>query len=94
MRPDRSDGSPEGLQRVSDDARLVMCDTLCRLCGLQKTLRPSVDNAVLLVFGADHGITKDAAVSAYPREVNHWNLLHKPLYRTAPVRPKDRTPVS
>lgn len=41
-----------------------------RLATLQQTLQPTVQGARLLVFAADHGITKAVpAVSAYPRSV-------------------------
>ncbi len=38
------------------------------LAVLQDTLRPSVDPARLVVFGADHGVAAES-VSAYPPEV-------------------------
>lgn len=42
----------------------------CRLAALQRTLKPKVTSATLLVFAADHGITKThPQVSAYPRTV-------------------------
>jgi hypothetical protein len=41
-----------------------------RLCELQGTLAPAVDGMCLLLFAADHGITRDTpGVSAYPRQV-------------------------
>jgi nicotinate-nucleotide--dimethylbenzimidazole phosphoribosyltransferase len=39
-----------------------------RLCGIQKTLKPSVDQKAILVMAGDHGVVKDG-VSAYPQEV-------------------------
>jgi len=39
-----------------------------RLCGIQKTLKPSVDRKAILVMAGDHGVVKDG-VSAYPQEV-------------------------
>ncbi|PSC74487.1 nicotinate-nucleotide-dimethylbenzimidazole phosphoribosyltransferase isoform B [Micractinium conductrix] len=41
-----------------------------RLCALQRTLRPRLDVARLVVFAADHGVTAEGqapGVSAYPR---------------------------
>ena len=49
---------------------LLLC-LLCRLAILQNTLKPSIDDAVLLIFAADHGFTKsNPGVSAYPRQVS------------------------
>jgi len=43
----------------------------CRLAGLQRSLQPQVQRARLIVFAADHGITKAMpGVSAFPREVS------------------------
>jgi nicotinate-nucleotide--dimethylbenzimidazole phosphoribosyltransferase len=39
-----------------------------RLCGIQRTLEPSVKNKAVLVMAGDHGIAAQA-VSAYPQEV-------------------------
>lgn len=39
-----------------------------QLCGMQRTLRPSLDHAIVLIFAADHGLSREC-VSAYPREV-------------------------
>jgi nicotinate-nucleotide--dimethylbenzimidazole phosphoribosyltransferase len=45
-----------------------------QLCELQGTLTPHVTSMCLLLFAADHGITRDApAVSAYPRQVG-WPI--------------------
>ncbi len=38
-----------------------------RLCGIQKTLRPSVNRKAVLVMAGDHGVV-DEGVSAYPRK--------------------------
>jgi nicotinate-nucleotide--dimethylbenzimidazole phosphoribosyltransferase len=43
-----------------------------RLCALQRTLRPALHAARLVVFAADHGVTLEGqapGVSAYPREL-------------------------
>lgn len=39
-----------------------------RLCGIRRTLQPSVRHKAVLVMAADHGIV-DEGVSAYPQEV-------------------------
>ena len=39
-----------------------------RLCGIQKTLKPTIDRKAVLVMAGDHGIV-DEVVSAYPQEV-------------------------
>jgi nicotinate-nucleotide--dimethylbenzimidazole phosphoribosyltransferase len=39
-----------------------------RLCGIQKTLQPSINRKAVLVMAGDHGIVKEG-VSAYPQEV-------------------------
>jgi nicotinate-nucleotide--dimethylbenzimidazole phosphoribosyltransferase len=39
-----------------------------RLCGIQKTLAPSLDRKAILVMAGDHGVTAEG-VSAYPQEV-------------------------
>ncbi len=39
-----------------------------RLCGIQKTLTPSVEKKAVLVMAGDHGAVSDG-VSAYPQEV-------------------------
>lgn len=39
-----------------------------RVCGIQRTLKPSVKEKAILVMAADHGITAEG-VSAYPQEV-------------------------
>ena len=39
-----------------------------RLCGIQQTLRPSLDRKAILVMAGDHGVV-DEGVSAYPQEV-------------------------
>ena len=39
-----------------------------RLCGIQKTLTPSIDHKAILVMAGDHGAVADG-VSAYPQEV-------------------------
>ena len=40
-----------------------------RLCGIQKTLIPSISRKAVLVMAGDHGIV-DEGVSAYPQEVS------------------------
>ena len=39
-----------------------------RLCGIQKTLKPSVNRKAVLVMAGDHGVASEG-VSAYPQEV-------------------------
>jgi nicotinate-nucleotide--dimethylbenzimidazole phosphoribosyltransferase len=39
-----------------------------RLCGIQQTLEPAIDQKAILVMAADHGVV-DEGVSAYPQEV-------------------------
>ncbi|MBE9580864.1 MAG: nicotinate-nucleotide--dimethylbenzimidazole phosphoribosyltransferase [Proteobacteria bacterium] len=39
-----------------------------RICGIQRTLEPSVKNKAVLVMAADHGVAANS-VSAYPQEV-------------------------
>ena len=39
-----------------------------RLCGIRKTLQPSITNKAILVMAGDHGVV-NAGVSAYPQEV-------------------------
>ena len=39
-----------------------------RLCGIRKTLKPSVAKRAVLVMAGDHGVVRDG-VSAYPQEV-------------------------
>jgi len=39
-----------------------------RICGIQKTLKPSINRKAVLVMAGDHGIVKEG-VSAYPQEV-------------------------
>ena len=39
-----------------------------QLCGIQKSLSPSVDNKAILIMAGDHGIVREG-VSAYPQEV-------------------------
>ena len=39
-----------------------------RLCGMQRTLVPRLEYASVLIFAADHGLSRER-VSAYPREV-------------------------
>jgi nicotinate-nucleotide--dimethylbenzimidazole phosphoribosyltransferase len=40
-----------------------------RLCGIQKTLTPSIGRKAVLIMAGDHGIV-DEGVSAYPQEVS------------------------
>jgi nicotinate-nucleotide--dimethylbenzimidazole phosphoribosyltransferase len=57
-------------------ARLVMParalgrlhDVSERLCGIQKTLKPSISRKAILIMAADHGVVEEG-VSAYPQEV-------------------------
>ncbi|MCF8070291.1 MAG: nicotinate-nucleotide--dimethylbenzimidazole phosphoribosyltransferase [Desulfobacterales bacterium] len=39
-----------------------------RLCGIQKTLKPSIDKKGILIMAGDHGIVAEG-VSAYPQEI-------------------------
>ena len=39
-----------------------------RLCGIQKTLQPSINRKAILIMAGDHGIVAEG-VSAYPQEV-------------------------
>jgi nicotinate-nucleotide--dimethylbenzimidazole phosphoribosyltransferase len=39
-----------------------------RLCGIQKTLQPSINRKAILVMAGDHGVVEEG-VSAYPQEV-------------------------
>jgi nicotinate-nucleotide--dimethylbenzimidazole phosphoribosyltransferase len=39
-----------------------------RLCGIQKTMQPSLNRKAILVMAGDHGVV-DEGVSAYPQEV-------------------------
>jgi nicotinate-nucleotide--dimethylbenzimidazole phosphoribosyltransferase len=39
-----------------------------QLCGIQKTLRPSINRKAVLVMAGDHGVVSEG-VSAYPQEV-------------------------
>ncbi len=39
-----------------------------RFCGIQKTLKPSVNQKAILIMAGDHGVA-DEGVSAYPQEV-------------------------
>ncbi|MCK4467769.1 MAG: nicotinate-nucleotide--dimethylbenzimidazole phosphoribosyltransferase, partial [Desulfobacterales bacterium] len=39
-----------------------------RLCGIQKTLEPSIERKAFLVMAGDHGVVKEG-VSAFPQEV-------------------------
>lgn len=49
---------------------LLWCSPAARLAALQGSLKPKVCGARLLLFAADHGITKTVSgVSAYPRTV-------------------------
>ncbi len=39
-----------------------------RLCGIQKTMQPSINRKAILVMAGDHGVVEEG-VSAYPQEV-------------------------
>ena len=39
-----------------------------RLCGIQKTLLPSINRKAILIMAGDHGVVAEG-VSAYPQEV-------------------------
>jgi nicotinate-nucleotide--dimethylbenzimidazole phosphoribosyltransferase len=39
-----------------------------RICGIQKTLQPSINRKAVLVMAGDHGVV-DEGISAYPQEV-------------------------
>jgi nicotinate-nucleotide--dimethylbenzimidazole phosphoribosyltransferase len=45
-----------------------------RLCGIQKTLRPSMNRKAVLIMAGDHGVA-DEGVSAYPQEVTGAMVL-------------------
>jgi len=46
-----------------------------RLCQIQQTLTPTLEDPAIIVFAADHGLAH-AAVSAYPREVSAQMALN------------------
>jgi nicotinate-nucleotide--dimethylbenzimidazole phosphoribosyltransferase len=67
----------EWIEKAKDrTARLVMPtralgrlhDISERLCGIQKTLKPSIKQKAVLVMAGDHGVAAEG-VSAYPQEV-------------------------
>ena len=45
-----------------------------RLCGIQKTLKPSMNRKAVLIMAGDHGVA-DEGVSAYPQEVTGAMVL-------------------
>jgi nicotinate-nucleotide--dimethylbenzimidazole phosphoribosyltransferase len=45
-----------------------------RLCGIQKTLKPSMNRKAVLIMAGDHGVA-DEGVSAYPKEVTGAMVL-------------------
>ena len=46
-----------------------------RLCGIQRTLKPSIGRKAVLVMAGDHGIV-DEGVSAYPKRLpGLWSRL-------------------
>ena len=45
-----------------------------RLCGIQKTLKPSMERKAVLIMAGDHGVA-DEGVSAYPQEVTGAMVL-------------------
>jgi nicotinate-nucleotide--dimethylbenzimidazole phosphoribosyltransferase len=45
-----------------------------RLCGIQKTLKPSMNHKAVLIMAGDHGVA-DEGVSAYPQEVTGAMVL-------------------
>lgn len=68
---------PTWIERAKDrTARLVMPTRALgrlheiseRLCGIQKTLKPSIKQKAVLVMAGDHGVVAEG-VSAYPQEV-------------------------
>ncbi len=47
----------------------VLETVAARLCGIQQTLPPIIDRTKVIVFAADHGLTRHHVVGPYPREV-------------------------
>ena len=45
-----------------------------RLCGIQKTLKPSMNRKAVLIMAGDHGVANEG-VSAYPQEVTGAMIL-------------------
>lgn len=46
----------------------VLEDIALKICKIQKTLTPSVENATILIFAGDHGLSNNP-ISCYPQEV-------------------------
>ena len=68
---------PEWIQKAQErTAQLVMPTRALgrlheiseRLCGIQRTIEPAIDQKDILVMAADHGVVEEG-VSAYPQEV-------------------------
>lgn len=47
-----------------------------QLCLIQQTLTPTLNNTLLIVFAADHGIAAKNGISSYPQEVTAQMVLN------------------